>query len=235
MHKLSCGAAQYTEHTGQKNTGSDVGKATHVGGGNNTATASVGGKVCFKCNQAGHFARHCPTRPGERVVDGRTNQLRGPGPVQSPNRARGNVKVRMCNPESVVTDVGPSTDARVNAPVEIGGPSATAAKVSRCSVFNAPVSELHACMHDDLYTSITETDVQLDPNRGVAFTKANECSATKFNSNSSNPRSVNELAPLTYVDVKIKGLGRTLDDGGTEIAVLRADILNASEFEYASV
>ena len=48
---------------------------------------------------------------------------------------------------------------------------------------------------------------------------------------------MNLLYWITF-DVKIKGLGCTitaLDDGGTEIAVIREDISNDSEFEYASV
>ena len=47
-----------------------------------------------------------------------------------------------------------------------------------------------------------------------------------------------ELAPLNYVDVKIKGVNRNilaLDDGGTEIAVLTANVLNNSDGDYPIV
>jgi hypothetical protein len=49
---------------------------------------------------------------------------------------------------------------------------------------------------------------------------------------------VSELSPLNYVDVKIRGVPRTiaaLDDGGSEIAVLKSDVLDSCDVDYVSV
>ena len=50
--------------------------------------------------------------------------------------------------------------------------------------------------------------------------------------------SYSELAPLNYIDVKINGVQRTisaLDDDGTEITVLRSDLLNKSDVDYVPI
>jgi len=64
----------------------------------------------------------------------------------------------------------------------------------------------------------------------------NDCASTA--TSEASQLCVSELAPLNYVDVKINRLQRiisALDDGGTEIAVLRSGILDLCGVDYVSV
>ena len=81
----------------------DVSKTTRATGVTSTAAAvPAGGKVCFRCNVAGHIARNCSSRPGP---DSGAKQSRGAGQYHSLDKSRGNMKVRRCAIEGVSTGV----------------------------------------------------------------------------------------------------------------------------------
>jgi hypothetical protein len=99
----------------------DVGKTMRVGGDvNPTAAIPAAGKVCYRCNTAGHLAKSCPSRPG--AYSG-ASQSRGAGQFHGHNDSRGNVKVVRCAAEAEA-EVN-----RVEAPVD----NTVTARASRCA------------------------------------------------------------------------------------------------------
>jgi len=189
---------------------------------------------------AGHIARNCVTRP---VADGGATQSRGAGQYNSLDKSRGNVKVRRC-----ATDGGVSTDVSVRAEVNRAEIPVDTVRASRWAMAETVASaratvtsygqQVNAGASAGVVLVCTDVrEKESMGHRDVMDERAitNACAST---ATSEASQCVSELAPLNYVDAKINGVQRTisaLDDGGTEIAVLRSDILDLCGADYVSV
>ena len=210
----------HTNYVPQKST---VDRNLCASGANAQSGVIASVRTCHKCKSPDHLMRDCPKRNVGPIMTSSSFQ----------NKPRYNAKA---NCTAIAVDsvaegrVGqeialPTDDAQVKSDIVVVNRCATESDQS-----NAVLSVDHSALalSSDLSRS---NDCLFDPAYVNVVSAAKDLVKAADNLNDFG---INDLSPLHYVDVKVEGIDHkmsALEDGGTEIAVIKASCLPAAHYD----
>ena len=178
---------------------------------------TVSGKSCFKCNSVDHLIKDCPQRTGTRP------QFHGSFNGQKPGQST-LARVNACSTTVCTTEVGMGVLPNVAPPIS-----------AECDIDHGQVDEVGITSLEGVSCNACTTDIVSRHCMPVeTFTRSLEPMDNVNISNCGSSKLGIDLAPLNFINVRVQGHNecvRSLVDSGSEINVLRSDVLLQSPIE----